>query len=205
MYVALEGVKGTGKTTLVEVLQQRLASKKLNVSKFALTERVEDSWAESSFSLAQRLNLRINRLKQKVYLNRAKKNLEKCNLDADVILGDRSILTCFASRMTDINEFKVDIEKIRHQYKFLPKPRIIIYLGCRSLINSHELRMRKKSEQKSDCDPSALEFSHLAYQYILSNLKVFDKSETKVYRIEHTSLAARLEAIEEIILKHLEQ
>ncbi len=94
MYIAIEGLKGTGKTTLLDRLPERLRLAGQRVELLCPTRPLAaDDPVEQAAAGAQ-----DDRLRELLYAARSNHHAAQANWDTPLILGDRSILTSYATR-----------------------------------------------------------------------------------------------------------
>lgn len=149
MYVAIEGLKGTGKSTVLQALlphiealfdstQQRLAI--LNPTKpMAKTHYLEQYFAQGQNDDAYL---------QKLYAARSNYHATLTDWDADLIISDRSIFTSLAVRwhhidtanMTPVQHFK----QVRQQEHQIAIPDLVIQLNApnATLLDRYATRRR---------------------------------------------------------------
>lgn len=94
MYIAIEGVKGSGKSTLIEALPERLRACGLTAALLCPT-RAMPAWHPLERAAQQSED---DALRERLYAARSNYHAAKVPADAPLIVGDRSILTSYATR-----------------------------------------------------------------------------------------------------------
>lgn len=95
MYIAIEGTKGTGKSTLLENLEHKLQQEGIDFQMFAPTKAMpKDTWWEKAYADHCQDDVYLDSL----YTARANYHASKIDFNASLVLGDRSMLTSFVTR-----------------------------------------------------------------------------------------------------------
>lgn len=130
MYIAFEGVKGVGKSTLLQGLQHWLNQNKLSFVALSPTKPMPEHMALEQ-SAQHSSHTADDCFLQHLYAARSNYHAEQCNLQHPLILGDRSILTSLSTRWP---QQASHIEAYCHQVRTLeykiPFPDHIIMLDC---------------------------------------------------------------------------
>lgn len=170
-YIAVEGIKGVGKSTVLSLLQKRL--QKLPYVSINPTTRVSRfSWMEF---LDQHLPLRrfdcwtralyANRSNGQVY--QAKEQaaaLLKEGIHPQFILGDRSILTSITTRWHQGRENpEAYYNEIRREERFIPIPQHVLYMHASMETICSRISARKRNYGASDEQPKRLKAAHETY------------------------------------------
>lgn len=126
MYIALEGTKGTGKSTIFSQLELALQLDGIQVETFSPTKPMPtDLWWEKAYAQYSEVDQFIEEL----YHARANHHAKHINFGAPLVLGDRSILTSFVTRWPhDPMKLGEYIQYTRAQEYAVPVPDMVIYL-----------------------------------------------------------------------------
>ena len=126
MYIALEGLKGTGKSTLFQQLEFALRCEGIMFETFSPTKPMPtDLWWEKAYAQYSEVDQFIEEL----YCARANHHAKNTNFNAPLILGDRSMLTSFVTRWPRENcKLKPYIQHVQAQEYEVPIPDLVIYL-----------------------------------------------------------------------------
>lgn len=170
-YIAIEGIKGVGKSTVLSLLQQRL--QRLPHVSINPTSRISQfSWMEF---LDQHLPLRrFDCWTRALYANRSNGQVYQAQEQASAlleegihpqfILGDRSILTSITTRW---NQGKENPEEyyntIRQEERLIPIPKHVLYMHASMETICSRISARKRDYGASDEQPKRLMAAHETY------------------------------------------
>ncbi|WP_349618220.1 hypothetical protein [Azotobacter salinestris] len=93
-YIAIEGPKGCGKSTLLQRLPQRLRDYGLRVAMLCPTRPIPEPHPLERLAVG----CDDDALRERLYAARSNYHARRVTQDAELILGDRSILTSYATR-----------------------------------------------------------------------------------------------------------
>lgn len=127
-YVVLEGLKGSGKTTLLGRLNQRLTRAGITATLLCPT-RPMSAWhpLEQTFSDNPQQN---DLFLQRLYAARSNFHAGALDPQARLILGDRSLLTSWATRWpeSDADNWQHYCEAVRRREWRIPLPDLVLFL-----------------------------------------------------------------------------
>lgn len=144
MYIALEGVKGSGKSTLVKTLHSYYKQNNIPIKLACPTAR------GSLFNLVELLIYLFPALrhhdKVNEYLYALRSNLTALNIInySGFILGDRSIVTSYAYRWNKWSDKNKFIERVDRLEFLMPSPDYIIYLDVKPEVALKRISERPK-------------------------------------------------------------
>lgn len=132
MYIAIEGLKGTGKSTLLKTLapflKARCDSKKQRIAILHPTKPIpEHHHLERCFYQYQNNDAYLRLL----YAARSNYHASRTDWSADLVISDRSILTSLAVRWQQVNLSPIQhYEQVRAQEHMIAIPDIVIQLDA---------------------------------------------------------------------------
>lgn len=145
MYVAIEGIKGTGKSTIISSLINDESSSNYRTSIFPIT---------ASMGANHPLEIKIERnpfLKfddafiERLFIERAYWNQSICDKNASIILGDRSIATAYVTRWYKWNDPYYTIKRVNAQYAGIRMPDVIVWLSTKVASAQKNIERRIKN------------------------------------------------------------
>lgn len=143
MYIALEGTKGTGKSTIFSQLEIALQYDGIEFATFSPTKPMStDLWWEKAYAQYSEVDQFIEEL----YHARSNHHAKKISFDEPLVLGDRSILTSFVTRWPqESQKLHEYIQHIRAQEYAVPVPDLVIYLDLPIEVTLQRLANRERS------------------------------------------------------------
>lgn len=162
MYIALEGTKGTGKSTLFQQLEFALKCDGVEFQTFSPTKPMPvDIWWEQAYAQHVDNDAYIDAL----YTARANHHAQLADFNAPLVLGDRSILTSFVTRWpSDSSKIESYIQQVRSMEYAVPIPDLVIYLDLPIDITLDRLAHRQRNYGLFDEQISRLIDTKLAYE-----------------------------------------
>ncbi|UDM38173.1 AAA family ATPase [Acinetobacter haemolyticus] len=162
MYIALEGTKGTGKSTIFSQLEIALQYDGIQFATFSPTKPMPtDLWWEKAYAQYSEVDQFIEEL----YHARANHHAKKISFDEPLVLGDRSILTSFVTRWPqESQKLHEYIQHIRAQEYAVPVPDLVIYLDLPIEVTLQRLANRERSYGLRDEQIERLIQAKMAYE-----------------------------------------
>ena len=173
-YIAIEGIKGVGKSTVISLLKEKLSH--ITYVQINPTARMEGySWIEFvnqylplrkfdwwvKILYAHRSNQQAIHAKKKIVL------LEQTNNPAQFILGDRSIITSLVTRWNqnnrDIHSYFTSVRTMEYA---IPIPDHVIYLHASMETIQSRIKNRERKYGAEDETLSRLLEAHQIYMQI---------------------------------------
>lgn len=162
MYIALEGTKGTGKSTIFSRLEIALQYDGIQFATFSPTKPMPtDLWWEKAYAQYSEVDQFIEEL----YHARANHHAKKISFDEPLVLGDRSILTSFVTRWPqESQKLHEYIQHTRAQEYAVPVPDMVIYLDLPIEVTLHRLANRERNYGLRDEQIERLIQAKMAYE-----------------------------------------
>lgn len=162
-YIAIEGVKGVGKTSLIEHLIGSFRSAQLA----APTRPAGECLSERVLAALPCLE-KLDLFREWVYLQRARHALAVTNWDSPLILGDRSLITALATRWEKWGNPDLCLRRVAQQLPGFPIPDHIIYLDAPTQVITARLAARGRTYGRPDEARDRIETTKRAYSEIRS-------------------------------------
>lgn len=162
MYIALEGTKGTGKSTIFSQLEIALQYDGIQFAIFSPTKPMPtDLWWEKAYAQYSEVDQFIEEL----YHARANHHAKKISFDEPLVLGDRSILTSFVTRWPqESQKLHEYIQHTRAQEYAVPVPDMVIYLDLPIEVTLQRLANRERNYGLRDEQIERLIQAKMAYE-----------------------------------------
>ncbi len=127
-YIAIEGVKGTGKSSILPLLSRRLQRDRIRCHIVAPTKQGDiHEPIESIIAMHPEL-LKQDTWKERLYAYRSNYAAQSIPATAQLLLGDRSIATSYATRWHLYQNKQSLIERVDALEPLIPGPDCIVYL-----------------------------------------------------------------------------
>lgn len=179
VYICLEGLKGSGKTTLFNYLVSRLNEKNVEFSTVCPTKPSGDQYFfEKTFRKFPFLkNRRFPRIF--LYAHRSNHAAENANWNKPLILGERSIATSYATKWTS-STFRtwLNFNIINIMENKIKTPDYVIYIDVPHDILKERIETRDK-ERDIDDTGSRIKQMEEAYFQMINSSKVKRMSSVK--------------------------
>jgi thymidylate kinase len=169
MYIAIEGLKGSGKTSLVDKLILFLTAANINFSVMKPTK------ADDKNSLIEKIYAKYSFMQRNsffraiVYTHRAYVASKKTDWNSRLILGDRSIITSYITRWRRwFNSSYLSILFVNIMEPFMRPPDVVIFLQ----VSIENLMQRMDKRGIFDIDSSMERLNEMCNAY----------NEIRIYR-----------------------
>jgi thymidylate kinase len=127
-YICLEGVKGCGKTTLLEALKTRLDQLGIHWAAVSPTKATAGfSWVELAAARIPALR-RVDRFNEHLYACRSNAAARRADWQAPLVLGDRGIITSYVARWHKWADPERCIRRVDRLERAIRPPDHVIYL-----------------------------------------------------------------------------
>ena len=188
MYIAIEGIKGSGKTTLIKGLKKYLENKEGDIK--PITANPTESIPV--FSIAEKMSKmfsflrKIDKWNEYLYTLRSNYVGKHTNWEQPLIIGDRSIITSYVTRWNKWKNPNICINKVNKKENTILPPNCVIYLNISPEIAEKRLKQRQNNKNSVKYHESidSLKEANNAYKEIQRNSIQIDRiSGTKWYNI----------------------
>lgn len=137
-YIALEGVKGVGKSTIYDRLTQHLTQQHIVFEQVCPTKKQEETMLERFYA-----KFPSEYLKEFIYAGRSNSAAEKAEWEKSLILGDRSIFTSYATRFWNYFTPNDTIKRVDALEYKIKAPNIVLYMNATENTILNRLDQRK--------------------------------------------------------------
>jgi thymidylate kinase len=193
MYIAIEGIKGVGKSTLMCKLQSYLEHQHLSFTVACPTKPVKDGsvaeWCYNNFPCL----FTSDTARELLYAHRSNVVAKITDWNTPLIIGDRSIVTSYATRFWRYSNPIRQIQRVDALEPLLPAPEAIIYLkadiGC--VLPRIKNRVSRKYGKEDEC-PEKLFQDTLAYEYIMQRKPAHRLNKTNWLEVDATQNPERV-------------
>lgn len=176
LYICLEGLDGSGKTTLFKKIVKKLKEEGFTLCEVSPTQKCgeNDLWEKiyDKFKFLKDIIFFRNFL----YAHRSNMVTKNIDWNVDLLIGDRSIITSFMCRWSksDLKNKKV-IARVNFLESKIPTPDYAIYLD----VTPENLQKRLNYRGNKDIDESEKRSSEMryAYDFLRNNPKAVSRIE----------------------------
>ena len=128
MYLAIEGIKGSGKSTIIgEILGEDSRSE---LSSYRITASMGPHHPMEIAHEKYPWLKNNDEFLEKLFVHRAYWHMP--GIKKKIVVGDRSVLTSYVSRWSKWGDPYYTMKKVERQYKHIMKPDVLIWLQSRS-------------------------------------------------------------------------
>lgn len=165
MYIVIEGLKGVGKSTLLDALCLRLQQENVRFSLVTPTRPLPRFCLAEFLAKRCRLLMRFDFFRCYLYCHRSNQHAKRTDWNQPLILGDRSILTSLVTRWPVESEHRqaLHIQKTKAQEHEIPWPDEVIYLQMPLEPLLLRLKQRQRDYGKHDECVERLSLAFNAY------------------------------------------
>jgi thymidylate kinase len=160
MYIAIEGIKGSGKTTILDSLLNTMLVGNFDFSYYPITKKLQKLNKMEEVLVKNPMMKNNDDFLELLYYTRANINLKRIKGHSNFIIGDRSIITSYITRWDKWNDPYHTIKRVSHFTPTVPKPDIIIWISCNPALSYKYIKERNKD----DLGKKYEEFSNLIFQ-----------------------------------------
>lgn len=168
MYIAIEGVKGTGKSTVFQALCERIDQRDIPHQTLIPTQPMPrfHVWEMAAHCKTIRA---WDAFKKRLYHVRSLYHCRRIDWQAPLVLGERSLLTSIVTRWPSSSCADTHhdyIERTAQSKRHLPWPDVVIYLQAPMDVLQQRLTQRQRTYGLEDECPQRLLETTQAYQSV---------------------------------------
>lgn len=179
MYIAIEGLKGTGKSTILNLLRKKMEDAMILFQVFSPTAPMpENNWMEVLHAWFPVLRS-FDPWCELLYAARANHAAKQIDWCGQLIIGDRSIVTSYVTRWFKWNEPIQCIDRVNRLQKTVPGPDVVIYLSLDLSRIIKRIQIRKRNYGKDHEKPQVLAATQSIYNEVRKHRK-------KIHKLAHT-------------------
>jgi thymidylate kinase len=188
MYIAIEGIKGTGKSTII----RELSGKNSDLAVFPITGRMS-KFHPLELQHAFNPGLKTDdTFLEHLFKERAYWNQDKVIGASPLILGDRSVVTSYVTRWNKWYDPNYTIRKVNREYWGIMKPDVIVWIDSPVNLVSSNIKSRQQKDlgKQDECLDRLLTARHIYEELFSQKLllkKCFRSQIVKVDGRCHTS------------------
>lgn len=161
MYIAIEGVKGTGKSTLLDSLMLDFAFTGMSVTEFCPTRAMPEFMAWEQLCKDAQID---DVLRSQLYAERAKYHAANTDFTQALVLGDRSLITSFITRWPNQSDALPEyLAAVQQKNQCVPLPDMVLYLDAPVEKIQQRLDQRERHYGKHDETPERLREAQQTY------------------------------------------
>jgi len=186
MYVAIEGIKGSGKSTMIDSIYSELRAQ-YDLDVFSITAPCIEESSNKLLKGIKEKAMTDDVCKEYLFFKRACLNQKILKPNTRFVLGDRSVLTSYVTRWDRWEDPFFTMKRVDEQYKCIMNPDVFIWLRSNPNIARNQINNRQaKILGSSDETISALEKSDEIYRELFSkNFYASDLSGKQIVMIDH--------------------
>jgi thymidylate kinase len=187
MYIAIEGIKGAGKSTIFKALKNDTFSSSNEISFFPITapmpawHPIEKLYQTYPFCKENDAFIEYLFLQRALYHNPETKNT--------LVVGDRSVATSIVTRWHKWKDPLYTIKKVRREYRQIMKPDVIIYIDTPVSISIQNIsqRVRKKTGFQQENTAELCKASEVYHELFFDKTYQHHLGRTEIIKIPYSS------------------
>lgn len=168
--IAIEGTKGSGKSTLIEQIRQRAAYFPFKLDFYRPTAPAPCTLPVSRFLSLHPQFETDDEWQEKLYAERARWHSTQIAPDTECIIADRCIATSYATRWQKWKNPMVTINRVDRLHPDVPLPDYIFWLDCPPWLAIERIRQRAiRNYGLRDQSPERIRETYEAYREMIQN------------------------------------
>jgi len=129
MYLAIEGIKGSGKSLLIDSLAKVLKEEEIPFCIVAPTKKAHPADPMELLTRMMPPLNKVDRWNEYLYARRSAVASRTARMEDRIRLGDRSIVTSYATRWQKWGDPQICIDRVNRMEPYIPAPDAVLYLN----------------------------------------------------------------------------
>jgi len=147
IYIALEGIKGCGKSTIVNRIYRDLIESGIKTAMVAPTRVGKKLSFYEIVSRYFSVIRKIDKWNELLYARRSNNSINLIKGDEMILLGDRSIMTSYVYRWKKWSNYRICVERVNNLENNIPSPDHILFLDIDPIEALRRIKLREKRDK----------------------------------------------------------
>lgn len=187
MYITIEGIKGSGKSTLIDRIMNSYKTSPNEVTAFPMTAAMGNKHPLEQM-LIQDSQLKTNDDFLEV-LFKYRAHWNQPTINSKIILGDRSIATAIVSRWNKWGNPFYTMKKVKYEYRNIITPNVIIWLDTpvQNALGNIKKRKQKVLGKNEEAEDKLITTKEHYEELLLDGLFLRKMAKTQIIKIQNYS------------------